>query len=95
MSFLDRSNLSRQIPDSIFDLIVLDIFDFANSAIFGDFPMLITKLVNLIKIELYKYKLIDNFFTNIINLNHLQELDVLFNQLSGRITSRNQNFKGI
>ncbi|KAH0776450.1 hypothetical protein KY290_007861 [Solanum tuberosum] len=93
--FLAGSNLTEQIPESIFEINALGTLDILNNRISGNVPKSISKLQNLFKIELYQNNLIGELPVELVDLIHLQEIDVSRNQLHGTLPKGIDSLKNL
>ncbi|XP_004250411.2 receptor protein-tyrosine kinase CEPR2 [Solanum lycopersicum] len=93
--FLAGSNLTGQIPESIFEMEALGTLDISINQMSGNFPKSINKLRNLFKIELYQNNLTGELPVELVDLIHLQEIDVSRNQLHGTLPKGIDNLKNL
>lgn len=81
--YLSSCSLTGEIPDSIFELTLLDTLDLSINNLVGRIPAAIGNLKKLYKIELYKNSLTGELPPELGKLTELREFDVSHNQLSG------------
>ncbi|XP_055833781.1 receptor protein-tyrosine kinase CEPR2-like [Solanum dulcamara] len=93
--YLAESNLTGQIPESIFEMEALGTLDISKNHISGNFPKSINKLQNLFKIELYQNNLTGELPVELVDLLHLQEIDISGNQLEGILPKGIDNLKNL
>lgn len=91
--YLYDSNLTGEIPESIFELKALETLDLSKNKIYGKFPKSISQLKNLTKIELFDNNLTGEIPPELAELTLLQEIDISANQLYGKLPEEIGNLK--
>lgn len=93
--YLKGANLRGEIPESIFELKVLETLDIAMNKLSGNFPKSIGKLQNLTKIELFLNNLTGEIPVGLANLTFLREFDISNNKMYGNLPEEIGNLKNL